>query len=302
MMCLGALISLAPWPAYADETYVPRTENELAFAQILDEYRAFNTRLERVAAPLLLKNTELCPRTTRGLGITVHTLSDYQSNLQIFAKVLMGVSDRLSVRSVRRGSPADKAGVKIGDEIYKINDRRFPGGRTVQRFYDIITKTAFREAKVNLSVKRNDEIMSFDISPETSCDYPVNVFFGEAANGHTDGEKVYITSELMRTVPDDVNLALVVAHELAHAIAGHQTKSKALELQADRMALVLMARAGFETQRAIEFWREMAHPHADYQNSSQTHPSITERYEGFNAAQERLDDLAASGTPLTFSD
>jgi len=67
--------------------YVPRTDNELAFAAILEEHQAYNTRLQNVAAPLLKANTKFCPRTRRDIGITVHTLSDYKPNLQPFAEV-----------------------------------------------------------------------------------------------------------------------------------------------------------------------------------------------------------------------
>ena len=281
--------------------YIPRTKNELAFAAILNEHRAYNTRLQKVAAPLLKANAALCPRTTRDIGMSVHTLSDYQPQLQPFAEVLMGASDRLSVRTVRSGSPADKAGLTIGDKIIGINDAYMPGGFTVQRFFNIASQNAYKNGRTKLKVLRGDGRLDIEVTPETICDYPVNVFFNEKANGHTDGKQILITSELMKTVPDDVNLALIIAHEMAHAIKGHSRKEKALELKADRMALVMMSRAGYDIDRAIAYWKDAAHPHADFQKSSKTHPSITERYKNFRQEQMRIKALKSRGKELSFN-
>lgn len=268
---------------------------------ILEEHQAYNTRLQNVAAPLLKANEALCPRIRRDIGMTVHTLSDYQPSLQPFAEVLIGASDRLSVRTIRDGSPADKAGLKTGDVIIGINGAYMPGGFTVQRFFEIATQNAFKGETAELKIIRGETRLDINVMPETLCDYPANVFFNDKANGHTDGEQIIITSELMKTVPDDVNLALIIAHEMAHAIKGHQRKEKALELKADRMALILMSRADYDIDRAIGYWREAVHPHADYQETSKTHPSISERYENFRKEQARIKKLKAAGKTLKFN-
>ncbi len=281
--------------------YVPSTKNERAFAAILEEHQAYNTRLQKVAAPLFKANAELCPRTRRGIGITVHTLSDYQPSLQPFAEVLMGASDRLSIRTVRDGSPAAKAGLQTRDVIIGINGAYMPGGFTVQRFFKVATQNAYKADSTKLKVLRGDDRLDFKVSPETLCDYPANVFFNERVNGHTDGEQIIITSELMKTVPDDVNLALIIAHEMAHAIKGHQRRDKSLELKADRMALVMMTRAGYDIDRAISYWRDALHPHAELQETSKTHPSINERYENFRKEQRRIEKLKTLGKALKFN-
>jgi len=175
------------------------------------------------------------------------------------------------------------------------------GGFTVQRFFELATHRAFKNEGAELKILRGDRRLDISVAPETICDYPANVFFHEKANGHTDGAQIIITSELMKTVPDDVNLALIIAHEMAHAIKGHQRKEKALELMADRMALIMMTRAGYNINRAINYWRDAVHPHADYQTTSKTHPSISERYENFRKEQRRIKKLNAQGKALNFN-
>ena len=284
----------------AAKDYIPRTDNELAFAAILEEHQAYNTRLQNVAAPILKANTKFCPRTKRDIGITVHTLSDYKPNLQPFAEVLMGASDRLSVRTVRENSPAEKAGIKTGDNIVGINGAYMPGGFTVQKFFKIATQNAYKAKQTTLEIKRGELRKTLTVRPETICDYPANVFFNENVNGHTDGKQIIVTSALMKAVSDDVNLALIIAHEMAHAIEGHQRKAKGLELKADRMALVMMTRAGYDIDEAIRYWRDTVHPHADFQKSSKTHPTIKVRYENFRTEQARIEKLVAAGKALSF--
>ncbi|MDB2437481.1 M48 family metalloprotease [Hellea sp.] len=303
LLCLAALsVSVPAWTADAwAADYIPRTENERAFAQILEEHQSYNERLQEVAAPLFKANARLCPRTRRDIGMTVHTISDYQPSLQPFAEVLMGATDRLSVRTIRKDSPADNAGLRVGDKIIGINGAYMPGGFTVQRFFKVATQNAFKQDSTELKVMRGDKRMDIKVGPETICDYPANVFFNQKINGHTDGEQIIITSELMKTVPDDVNLALIIAHEMSHAIKGHQRKEKALELKADRMALVLMSNAGYDIDRAISYWRESSHPHAEYQTTSKTHPTIDERYENFRKEQARIEKLKAAGKTIRFN-
>ena len=137
---------------------------------------------------------------------------------------------------------------------------------------------------------------------ETACDIPINVIFSNAVNGHTDGEEVFITSELMRTVPDDVNLALIAAHEMSHVIAGHQGQAlgQAIELEADRMALVLMENAGYDIDAAISYWQRAVHPHEKHQGGSRSHPSIDARLLNFSTERARIRRQQALGQALTF--
>jgi len=295
--CTGTATSEAP----INEGLV-ETEDGVLFTDVLAQYQDLNTRLEMIAAPLLLANAELCPKIDRSLGLTVHTVTDYPPDLQPIARRLLGVSEKLSIRTVRDNSPANIAGLKPGDEIIRIAGNYMPHGGTVQRFYAAVTKDSYKKDSIDLVVSRDGKSIDITVRPETICGYPVNVYFSEDMNGHTDGEQILITSELMRNVPDNVNLALIIAHEMGHAIASHMNapKSKDLELKADRMALILMERAGYDINAAISYWQRANHPHADFQLNSKTHPSIAERYENFKIERTRIRTLQSDDKSLTF--
>jgi len=116
------------------------------FSDILDQYRALNSRLEDVTARLQLANAPLCSQIVRDPGYTVHTLSDYPAQLQQVARSFLSVDEGLSVRTVRAGGPAQLAGIAAGDRLVGVNGRRFAGGLTQRKFYERVTQTAFESA------------------------------------------------------------------------------------------------------------------------------------------------------------
>lgn len=287
---------------------VPRGDTgDVQFTDVLAQYQALNTRLDRVASVLQKANAPLCPVVRRDVGFTAHTVRDYPGNLREVAREFLGVGDGLSIRTVRAGSSADKMGLKAGDRLIGINGRRLATGATQQRFYERVRKTAFAGDDVSLTIARGgnttpETLKTVVLTPETMCGYPVDVFFDENINGHTDGKAVWITSQLMRTMPDDVNLSLIVAHEMAHAIAGHMNNRprKELELIADRMALVMMARAGLDIDRALDYWEGAPRPYYEQQDRSLTHPSIAERTANLADTSAKIKAARARGQDLDF--
>jgi len=80
--------------------------------------------------------------TVRDAGYSVHTLSDYPERLQQVAEVLLNVDEGLSVRTVRAGSSAARAGVQPGDRLKGLNGQPLPSGLTQQRFYETAAATS----------------------------------------------------------------------------------------------------------------------------------------------------------------
>jgi len=279
--------------------------DEANFETVLAEYRQMNDRLDRVSAPLRLGNAALCPETFRDPGFQAHSLEDYPETMRGVAQALMGLEqNEIYVRSVRRDSPAEEADIQPGDRILRLNGQAIPGGRTMTQFYNALSRGAFNGAQTRIDLRTpTGQDYETRLRPQTACDYQTTVFYSQDINGHTDGREVYITSELMRSVADDVNLALIVAHEMAHAIAGHlnETPTRDLELEADRMALVLMDRAGYDIEAAITYWADAAHPHRSLQDDSDSHPTIIERYENFRKEQARIRELKRANKSLEFN-
>lgn len=286
------------------ESEATRTEDNVEFEDILDQYRALNSRLEGISYRIQKSNAELCSKRMRSPGFTVHNVYDYPENLRRVAEELLPVSDRLSLRTIKAGSPADRAGLLPGDNIVELSGRYFPSGRTSKAFYEASTPAIFERNAFDMKVSRGEDTQQVTIIPETLCGYPVNLFFSERINGHTDGKEVWITSELLRSRPVDVDVALVIAHEMAHATAGHMEESptKALELIADKMALIMLARAGFDYERAVANWQNAPRmPHDALSENSATHPTTDERLENFKDTVALIKARQKTGKRLEFN-
>lgn len=275
-------------PASAAEVRPPDT----TFEDVLAEYQALNQRLVRVAAPLRLANADLCPVTRRDPGFTVHRLEDYPRPVRPMAETLLGVKlGGIYVRAVRPGTSAETARIESGDQILAVNENLMSSDRLMQTYNRAVLRNGFDSvlSKVRIRTAGGQEFLA-RIRPDTACDIPAKVVFSKDINGHTDGTDVLITSALMRSVPDDTNLALVIAHEMAHVIAGHIGKlpTQDMELEADRMALVLMVRAKYDIDTAVSYWETADHPHEGGTAAKSSHPSTRARYENFQGELERI--------------
>lgn len=275
-------------------------DDDVTFEDMLRQYQELNRRLETAAYRLQTANAPLCPRTETSAGYTVHTVRDYPEMLQPAARELLSVSENVSIRTVREGSPAQAAGLRSDDLIIRINKSYLPGGRTAQTFYEAVSAKAMKAKRFDLEVRRGETLIKTDITPEIICAYGVNPFFSEQINGHTDGEEIWITSELIRSTPRDIDLALVIAHEMAHAIGDHLSKppSKLLELEADRMALIMLARAGYDIADVAENWAGTPYPHMN--GDTETHPAFEERLRGARETISAITKARNSGRALTF--
>jgi predicted Zn-dependent protease len=111
------------------------------------------------------------------------------------------------------------------------------------------------------------------------------------------GGKIGVFTGLLRVVRNDDQLAAVIAHEIAHALAHHASEriararstgnplltlayDRAQESEADHIGLFLMTFAGYDPGQAVVFWKEMqavAERGARRPEILSDHPSDTRR-------------------------
>ncbi|MGH8810188.1 MAG: hypothetical protein ACREX0_20100, partial [Noviherbaspirillum sp.] len=116
-------------------------------------------RLYRVAAPLLLNNTELCTRHVRNLlGLTAKTRYSYSSDFAVEAQSALGLEDRLRVMSVLPGSGAAQAGVMKGDILLAVEIEPLPQGPGAEREgASLIGSEMKGRTSLNLTVLRDNQ-------------------------------------------------------------------------------------------------------------------------------------------------
>ena len=94
-------------------------------------------------------------------------------------------------------------------------------------------------------------------------------------NALADGRYVQVTTAIGNYVADDEELAAILAHELAHNVLRHRARLdaagidrgllghfgrnarlvRATEVEADRLSVYLLERAGYDPEAAVRFWR-----------------------------------------------
>ena len=272
------------------------------FRDVLNEFMGLNERLDRIAARLKSANADLCETTQADIGLSVHTLNDYPEELRAAARHYLNVGTDLSVRTVRAGSAAQINGILAGDRLTHINgesliegalfsDPRLGGQIAKAAFHKALDKTKRNEPAI-LKYTRRGQSFHADLAVTRHCKLPVTLFFNENINGHYIDGEIWMTSGLLREIKDDVQIAYIMAHEMAHALhemkSGRKTPERTpeIELDADRVGLILLARAGYDPSQLATFWAQQIDLFgADFfdggQTQSDSHPDLKRRADNY---------------------
>jgi Peptidase family M48 len=130
----------------------------------------------------------------------------------------------------------------------------------------------------------------------SSCYVPLVLDYSNISNAHTDGENIFIAPALLDAV-DDLTLALIISHELAHIALDHinDEPSEELERAADRFALFMLARAGLDYKKAALQGTASQSPHMP---RGQTNLAATPRADYYRAIVAEIETLQANGKAL----
>lgn len=128
------------------------------------------------------------------------------------------------------------------------------------------------------------------------------------ANAYTlPGGRIYVTRGMLALASDEAELAAVLGHEIGHALAGdaaaqmgERARRKA-ELAADRVAMTLMTRAGYDPAAEADFLATLLAAHgleariagrAPDDDAASDHPALGDR---LALARERLAEAGTAG-------
>jgi Zn-dependent protease with chaperone function len=200
----------------------------------------YQQRLDDVAYPLLKAAVPLCTKAVGPLsGIRFANVHSFKKEYRAAARGL-GFTDTLAIVGVTEGSAAERAGVKTGDRIVSVGGAAAPAGPTAPvDFLKQLSQRATAKASaaqaissepVRLTMRRgaNGESgtgtsseIALELPADTVCVYNAVAIKDEVLNAYADGKNVVITSGMLRFAGNDDELAVVVAHEIAHNAMGH---------------------------------------------------------------------------------
>jgi membrane-associated protease RseP (regulator of RpoE activity) len=226
---------------------------------------------------------------------------------------VLGASEQTTVLAIEGGSPAAAAGIAPGDVVIAI------GGVNVQGNLQKIADIERAGGPAAIEVSRNGKRISLKAQIAGRCDFPVRLITNDSVNAMGDGDKIVVTTGLMRFARNDAELALVIAHEMAHNALGHRSKhsqavgavmdalmtgeayampaySEELEGDADYLGLYMVARAGMPVTEAPRFWRGMGVPEPTAHGT--IHPVTEVRLADLDADLGEIRTKQAARQPL----
>ena len=83
-----------------------------------------------------------------------------------------------------------------------------------------------KQETTNIKIDRKGEILDFNFSRTKVCDYPIILTRDKIVNAFADGKSIIMTQGMMDYARDDNEVAIVIAHELAHNDRGHLDAKK----------------------------------------------------------------------------
>ncbi|WP_338848108.1 M48 family metallopeptidase [Massilia sp. W12] len=305
-------------------------------AESLKALVAQQDRLDRIAAPLLLKNAELCRSQARNLlGFTAKNRYSYSSEFVQAAQEVYGLHDQLQIMSVLGGSGAALAGIKRGDVLLKIEGRELPQGMNAERIAaTILAPLVTGKTRVNLTIQRDGETLQVQAPLTRACGMRVELGNADNVATYGDGARVMVTRGMLAFTRSDEEVAYLIAREMAHNALGHPGRIRGnsaitamidnllqikpdtsllitnggikpypadLDAQADYLAIFLLVRAGYPIGNARFFWSRLAeaHPATRIPDHTALHPNLAARLSALDKAAGDVRTKQAQKKPLT---
>ncbi|MFV0623620.1 M48 family metalloprotease [Sphingomonas sp. ac-8] len=277
----------------------PASADEATFEAI----RKVDTALGRIGYRLASANAPLCDRLEPGLGLLLHTPTQYSKALREEAIRYFRFDGPVGVEAVIPDAPAARAGIQANDTLLAIGPQRFA---SVDSAAEANTAAAIKVAAqvaalppaqtVELRGRRDGADFVRSVTPVPACRTRFEVAIGSQFTAKADGEMVQIGSRFFEEYPEEL-VAAAVAHELSHNILNHRRRLEAqgveygmmsgfgrnvryfrqTELEADILSVSLLANAGYDPNVAVRFWRRFGPSYAGGILRSRSHPAWQDR-------------------------
>ncbi len=243
------------------------------------------------------------------------------------------------VIAVPSGSPADIAGVQQGDKLITVNGRKVEKRNptaTTENLDELFNDAAESDAAIAITVERAGTTLDLTLKPVNVCDLKVE-YVPVAFQMPSSGGYVAVSELFFLVAQEDWQRRAFLAPDMAYAmnpaqktnslkkkmlgaggnvlsalagvngigalahIGGNLAMNKGQALQADRISLFLLARAGDDIEQVASFWSAVyAYPESANWKSTYfgLRPTLEERATAFRQAIAEIKALNDAGKPL----
>ena len=224
------LVSCATPTAKTPEVSTPEIQREAHKQRVigLKSHMDAKFRLLDVSYKLTNGATGLCTDKIMYSGFQFITKDFFEGQYKDAASDLYDLGELSKIIHVVEGSPAHEAGLEVDDEILSIQGKPLPTDpQKIREFMESLSDDA---VSIQMTVVRNGQQLPIELQRKECCNYGIVLVPGDVVNAWADGRRVFVTKGMMRYVENDLELATIVGHELAHNIRGHvdMTKKQAM--------------------------------------------------------------------------
>lgn len=290
----------------------------------LAELRDMDARIAAIVYRLATANTAICPATAPLPGLLMQDVGQYAPEWRAEARADLGLSEVPTVTVVVPGSAAARAGLLAGDHVLAMDGTATPRSGEGAATYAVVQgtlallETALADGTARLSLERRNQRLSIDLSGEKACPANVELVPGRKLSASADGRTVHVSTALATFAGSDDAVAVPIAHEMAHNILRHPQRLdaqgvkrgllaplgrnraaiRATEEEADYFAAYMLARAGYDLDAAIDFWRRYGAKTDLGPFNDGTHPGKKDRIALARRTIAEIRAKQAAGQPL----
>ena len=192
-------------------------QKRLSYAKYIDQM----SLVKSIGFKINSLNADICNKTDFNSGLTFANENVMGLKIAKFFPSKINLGSQVSIISIVKNSPADKAGLALGDIILEVEGYTFPEGKNALKKISKHFKDIEEKKIKKIKIDRNGEILTFDINQTKICNYPIIFTQDKIVNAYADGKSIIMTQGMVDYARDDNEIAMVIAHELAHNDRGH---------------------------------------------------------------------------------
>ena len=205
----------------------------------------------------------------------------------VFLSAVKGIADNSIensnmlpiIVSIAPNSPAEAAGMKVGDIVLGANE--YSGINIRKALEDLSFK-----GTLQIKLLRGSEKLSLNFSGIYACGFPVQPMPTPYPNAYADGKKIFVSLGAITSAGSDGEIAFLIGHELAHNILHYEGngsnesatlplsfddkpsirklsdlliwQNQKKEYEADKWGVYYALKAGFSLNKAADYWRRLS--------------------------------------------
>ena len=249
-------------------------------------------RLAQIGSRLLVSNAALCGIHRRFLGwiaagradltLVFPASEEFSPHLREAMARRYEIGELSKVIYVLPASPGARGGIRVGDVL--------------------LSNLQLDDAEpLDVEVLRDGQVQLLTVTYVPQCGYSFSVLLSDEIAAFADGTTIQVATGMLRFAQSDAELAIVLAHELAHNILAYHVEHRATwqnELEADYVAVYLAARAGFDISRVSNFFRRWAALSPGEIDRRGNHPGTAERVIRLTTTIAEVQAKLSRGEPL----